>query len=48
MLSVIDNKWRDHLSEMDYLRAGIGLRAMGQRDPLSEYQLRVMTCSPTW
>ena len=38
MLSVIDNKWRDHLSEMDYLRAGIGLRAMGQRDPLSEYQ----------
>ena len=38
MLSVIDNKWRDHLSEMDYLRAGIGLRAMGQRDPLTEYQ----------
>ena len=38
MLSVIDNKWREHLSEMDYLRAGIGLRAMGQRDPLVEYQ----------
>ncbi|HEY4584437.1 MAG TPA: preprotein translocase subunit SecA [Acidimicrobiia bacterium] len=38
MLSVIDNKWREHLSDMDYLRAGIGLRAMGQRDPLSEYQ----------
>ena len=38
MLSVIDNKWREHLSEMDYLRAGIGLRAMGQRDPLTEYQ----------
>jgi preprotein translocase subunit SecA len=38
MLSVIDNKWREHLSEMDYLRAGIGLRAMGQRDPLAEYQ----------
>ena len=38
MLSVIDNKWREHLSEMDYLRAGIGLRAIGQRDPLSEYQ----------
>ena len=37
-LSVIDNKWREHLSEMDYLRAGIGLRAMGQRDPLTEYQ----------
>jgi preprotein translocase subunit SecA len=38
MLSVIDNKWREQLSEMDYLRAGIGLRAMGQRDPLTEYQ----------
>ncbi len=38
VLSVIDNKWREHLSEMDYLRSGIGLRAMGQRDPLSEYQ----------
>ena len=38
MLSVIDNKWREHLAEMDYLRAGIGLRAMGQRDPLVEYQ----------
>ncbi len=38
ILSVIDNKWREHLSEMDYLRAGIGLRAMGQRDPLTEYQ----------
>jgi preprotein translocase subunit SecA len=38
MLSVIDNKWREHLAEMDYLRAGIGLRAMGQRDPLTEYQ----------
>jgi preprotein translocase subunit SecA len=38
MLNVIDNKWREQLSEMDYLRAGIGLRAMGQRDPLSEYQ----------
>ncbi|MFS8495910.1 MAG: preprotein translocase subunit SecA [Actinomycetes bacterium] len=38
LLSVIDNKWRDHLADMDYLRAGIGLRAMGQRDPLAEYQ----------
>jgi preprotein translocase subunit SecA len=37
-LFVIDNKWREHLSEMDYLRSGIGLRAMGQRDPLVEYQ----------
>ncbi|MCQ3803276.1 MAG: preprotein translocase subunit SecA [bacterium] len=38
MLSVIDNKWREQLAEMDYLRSGIGLRAMGQRDPLTEYQ----------
>ncbi len=38
VLSVIDNKWREHLAEMDYLRGGIGLRAMGQRDPLVEYQ----------
>ena len=38
MLQLIDNKWREHLADMDYLRAGIGLRAMGQRDPLSEYQ----------
>jgi len=38
VLSVIDNKWREHLAEMDYLRSGIGLRAMGQMDPLVEYQ----------
>jgi preprotein translocase subunit SecA len=38
VLSVIDNKWREHLAEMDSLRSGIGLRAMGQRDPLVEYQ----------
>ena len=38
MLSVIDRKWRDHLYEMDYLKEGIGLRAMAQRDPLIEYQ----------
>ena len=38
MLQVIDTKWREHLADMDYLRAGIGLRAMGQRDPLTEYQ----------
>jgi preprotein translocase subunit SecA len=37
-LSFIDQAWKDHLSEMDYLRSGIGLRAMGQRDPLVEYQ----------
>ncbi len=38
VLTVIDNKWREHLAEMDYLRAGINLRAMGNRDPLVEYQ----------
>jgi preprotein translocase subunit SecA len=35
---VIDNKWREHLYEMDYLEEGIHLRAYGQRDPLTEYQ----------
>ena len=38
LLSVIDNRWREHLYEMDYLQEGIGLRAMGQKDPLVEYQ----------
>ena len=38
VLSVVDRKWRDHLYEMDYLKEGIGLRAMAQRDPLVEYQ----------
>ncbi len=38
ILTVIDRKWREHLYEMDALRDGIGLRAVGQRDPLTEYQ----------
>ncbi len=38
MLSVIDQKWREHLYEMDYLQEGINLRAMGQKDPLVEWQ----------
>jgi preprotein translocase subunit SecA len=38
VLSVVDRRWRDHLYEMDYLKDGIGLRAMAQRDPLIEYQ----------
>ena len=38
VLNVVDKKWREHLYEMDYLREGIGLRAMAQRDPLVEYQ----------
>ncbi|MGQ4553883.1 preprotein translocase subunit SecA [Dermabacteraceae bacterium CCM 9519] len=37
LLSVIDRRWREHLYEMDYLKEGIGLRAMAQRDPLVEY-----------
>ncbi|WP_261624475.1 preprotein translocase subunit SecA [Nesterenkonia marinintestina] len=38
LLSVIDEKWQEHLYEMDYLKSGIGLRSMAQRDPLVEYQ----------
>jgi preprotein translocase subunit SecA len=37
-LRVIDEKWRDHLREMDDLKEGIGLRAYGQKDPLVEYK----------
>jgi preprotein translocase subunit SecA len=38
MLKVIDARWRDHLKEMDHLQEGINLRALGQKDPLSEWQ----------
>ena len=38
MLQIIDTRWRDHLKEMDYLQEGINLRALGQKDPLSEWQ----------
>ena len=38
VISVVDRLWREHLYEMDYLKEGIGLRAMGQRDPLVEYK----------
>jgi len=38
MLRVIDTRWMEHLLEMDYLKEGIGLRAMGQRDPITEYK----------
>ena len=37
-LSVIDNKWKEHLREMDDMKEGIGLRAYGQKDPLIEYK----------
>jgi preprotein translocase subunit SecA len=39
MLKVIDNKWIEHLHNMDFLRDGIGLRAWGQKDPLIEYKI---------
>jgi preprotein translocase subunit SecA len=38
MMRIIDQRWRAHLFEMDYLREGINLRAMGQKDPLTEWQ----------
>jgi preprotein translocase subunit SecA len=38
MLSIIDQRWREHLYEMDYLQEGINLRAMGQQDPLVAWQ----------
>jgi preprotein translocase subunit SecA len=38
MLRIIDQRWREHLYEMDYLQEGINLRAMGQKDPLTEWQ----------
>jgi preprotein translocase subunit SecA len=38
MLRLIDQHWREHLYEMDYLQEGIHLRAMGQKDPLVEWQ----------
>ncbi|MGI6045862.1 MAG: preprotein translocase subunit SecA [Eggerthellaceae bacterium] len=38
MLRIMDTRWMMHLQDMDYLRAGIGLRAYGQRDPLTEYR----------
>jgi preprotein translocase subunit SecA len=38
VLSVLDRKWREHLYDVDYLKEGIGLRAMAQKDPLVEYR----------
>ncbi len=38
MLRVIDNRWREHLYAMDYLRESVGLRTMAGRDPLVEYK----------
>ena len=39
LLKVIDNKWMDHIDDMDQLRQGIGLQAYGQRDPKVEYKM---------
>lgn len=39
LLRVVDYHWKDHLHNMDHLREGIGLRAVGQKDPFVEYQL---------
>jgi preprotein translocase subunit SecA len=38
MLRVIDQKWMDHIDDMDRMRQGIGLHAYAQRDPLTEYK----------
>jgi len=38
MLRVIDQKWMDHIDDMDRMRQGIGLHALAQRDPLTEYK----------
>jgi preprotein translocase subunit SecA len=38
MLRIMDTRWMNHMQEMDYLKQGIGLRAFGQRDPLTEYK----------
>jgi preprotein translocase subunit SecA len=43
MLRIMDTRWMNHLQEMDYLKAGIGLRAFGQRDPLTEYKTEAHT-----
>ncbi|HZD78490.1 MAG TPA: preprotein translocase subunit SecA [Actinomycetota bacterium] len=43
LLNITDNKWREHLYEMDYLQEGIHLRAYGQRDPLTEWQREAYT-----
>ena len=38
LLTVIDDKWRDHLYDLDHLKASIGFRGWGQKDPLIEYK----------
>ncbi|MFM9013547.1 MAG: preprotein translocase subunit SecA, partial [Gemmatimonadota bacterium] len=43
MLNVIDEKWKDHLYDLDQLRAAIGYRSWGQKDPLVEYKQEAFT-----
>ena len=45
MLKVVDQKWMDHIDDMDELKNGIGLRAYGQKDPVVQYNLKVLICS---
>ena len=46
ILQVVDVRWREHLENMDYLREGVHLRSMAQKDPLVEYTARASACSP--
>lgn len=43
LLQVVDQEWKDHLQNLDYVRQGVGLRAYGQRDPLNEYKTEAFT-----
>ena len=45
ILQVVDTRWREHLESMDYLREGVHLRAMAQKDPLVEYRGEGHVCS---
>jgi preprotein translocase subunit SecA len=47
MLNVIDEKWKDHLYDLDQLRSAIHYRSWGQKDPLVEYKQEATTCSST-
>ena len=47
LLRTLDSRWRDHLYDMDYLREGIGLRALAQKDPLVEYKSEGFTMFQT-
>lgn len=44
LLQAVDNHWIDHIDAMDQLRQGIGLRAVGQQDPVIAYKWKVLIC----